>query len=49
METEDKSQQTIDNLCKKLKNSDHEVQVALLAKITDEIEQFIREENDNSD
>ena len=49
MVTENKSQQTINELCKKLKNAYHEAQSKLLAKITNEIEQFIREENGNSD
>ena len=33
----------------KFKNADHEAQMRQLSKITDEIEQFIREENNNSD
>ena len=48
MATKNKSQQTIDELCEKLKDADHEAQVGLLVKITNEVEQFIREENDNS-
>ena len=49
MEVENKSQQTIDDLYEKSKNADHEAQVALLAKITNEIKQLIREENGKSD
>ena len=49
MEVENKSQQTIDDLYQKSKNADHEAQVALLAKITNEIKQLIREENGKSD
>ena len=49
MEVENKSQQTIDDVCEKFKNADHEAQARLLAKITDEIEQFIMGENNNSD
>ena len=49
MEVESKSQQTIDDVCEKFKNADHEAQARLLAKITDEIEQFIMGENNNSD
>ena len=49
MATKNKSQQTIDELREKLKDADHEAQVGLLVKITNEVEQFIREENDNSD
>ena len=48
MATKNKSQQTIDELREKLKDADHEAQVGLLVKITNEVEQFIREENDNS-
>lgn len=44
-----KSQQAINDLCKKIKNADHETQAELLVKITEEIEQFIREENGSSD
>ena len=44
-----KLQQTINDLCKKIKNADHGAQAELLAKITDEIEQFVREENGSSD
>ena len=43
MEAKNKSQKTIDDLCKKFKTADHEAQAALLVKITDKIEQFIRE------
>ena len=46
---ENKSQQTIDDLYEKSKNADHEAQVALLAKITNEIKPLIREENGKSD
>ena len=49
MEVENKSQQTIDDLYEKSKNADHEAQVALLAKITNEIKPLIREENGKSD
>ena len=49
MEVENKSQQTIDDLYEKSKNADHEAQVALLAKITNEMKQLIREENGKSD
>ena len=49
MEVENKSQQTIDDLYQKSKNADHEAQVALPAKITNEIKQLIREENGKSD
>ena len=49
MEVENKSQQTIDDLYEKSKNADHEAQVALLAKITNEIKLLIREENGKSD
>ena len=44
-----KLQQAINDLCKKIKNADHEAQAELLVKITEEIEQFIREENGSSD
>ena len=44
-----KSQQAINDLCKKIKNADHEAQAELLVKITEEIEQFIREENGRTD
>lgn len=44
-----KSQQAINDLCKKIKSADHEAQAELLVKITEEIEQFIREENGSSD
>ena len=44
-----KLQQTINDLCKKIKNADHGAQAELLAKVTDENEQFIREENGSSD
>lgn len=46
---ENKSQQTINDLRKKFKNADHEAQARLLAKIKEKIDQFIREENNNSD
>ena len=49
MEVENKSQQTIDDLYEKSKNADHEAQVALLAKITNEIKPLIREENGKID
>ena len=49
MEVENKSQQTIDDLYEKSKNADNEAQVALLAKITNEIKPLIREENGKSD
>ena len=49
MEVENKSQQTIDDLYEKSKNADHEAQVALLAKIINEMKQLIREENGKSD
>ena len=49
MKVENKSQQTIDDLYEKSKNADHEAQVALLAKITNEIKPLIREENGKSD
>ena len=50
MATKNKSQQTIDELCEKLKDADHEAQGGLLVKITNEVEgKFIREENNNSD
>ena len=49
MEVENKSQQTIDDLYEKSKNAGHEAQVALLAKITNEMKQLIREENGKSD
>ena len=48
MEVENKSQQTINDVCGEFKNADHEAQARLLAKITDEIEQFKRGENNNS-
>ena len=38
---ENESQQTINELCETFKNADHDAQVELLAKITEEIEQFI--------
>ena len=44
-----KLQQAINDLCKKIKNADHEAQAELLVKITEEIDQFIREENGSSD
>ena len=46
---ENKSQQTINDLRQKFKNADHEAQARLLAKIKEKIDQFIREENNNSD
>lgn len=49
MKVENKSQQKIDDLYEKSKNADHEAQVALLAKITNEIKPLIREENGKSD
>lgn len=50
MATENKSQQTIYGLCKKLKNAYYEVQAEQLVKITNEIEQVIREgKGNNSD
>ena len=49
MATKNKLQQTIDELCEKLKDADQEAQLGLLVKIANEVEQFIREENDNSD
>ena len=50
MATENKSQQTIYGLCKKLKNAYYEVQAEQLVKITNEIEQVIREgKGTNSD
>lgn len=48
MATENKSQQTIYGLCKKLKNAYYEVQAKLLLKITNEIEQVIREGKGNN-
>lgn len=42
---ENKSQQAIDKLPKKLKKTDLEAQARLLAKIIDEMKQFIRKEN----
>lgn len=48
MATENKSQQTIYGLCKKLKNAYYEVQAKLLLKITIEIEQVIREGKGNN-
>ena len=38
MEVENKPQQTINYVCGKFKNADHEAQARLLAKITDGIE-----------
>lgn len=50
MATENKSQQTIYGLCKKLKNAYYEVQAEQLIKIPNEIEQVIREgKGNNSD
>lgn len=50
MASENKSQQTIYGLCKKLKNGYYEVQAEQLVKITNEIEQVIREgKGNNSD
>lgn len=50
MATENKSQQTIYGLCKKLKNAYYEVQAEQLVKIPNEIEQVIREgKGNNSD
>ena len=49
MEAENILQQTIDDLREKFKNADLEAQAALLAKIRDEIDFFVKEENDNSD
>lgn len=48
MATENKSQQTIYGLYKKLKNAYYEVQAKLLLKITNEIEQVIREGKGNN-
>lgn len=48
MATENKSQQTIYGLRKKLKNAYYEVQAKLLLKITNEIEQVIREGKGNN-
>ena len=48
MATENKSQQTIYGLCKKLKNAYYEVQAKLLLKITNEIEQVIRDGKGNN-
>lgn len=48
MATENKSQQTIYGLCKKLKNAYYEVQAKMLLKITNEIEQVIREGKGNN-
>ena len=42
-------QKKIDDICKKRKNVSHNEQVELLAKITNQIQQFIRQENNNSD
>ena len=50
MATENKLQQTIYGLCKKLKNAYYEVQAEQLVKIPNEIEQVIREgKGNNSD
>ena len=38
MEVENKSQQTINDVCGKFKNADNEAEARLLAKITDGIE-----------
>ena len=38
---ENKSQQTINELCKKLKSEDYEAEAELPANITNEIEQFV--------
>ena len=38
---ENESQQAINELCETFKNADHDAQGELLAKITEEIEQFI--------
>ena len=40
MATKNKLQQTIDELCEKLKDADHEAQLGLLVKIANEVEQF---------
>ena len=46
---DNKVQKKIDDICKKRKNVSHNEQVELLAKITNQIQQFIRQENNNSD